>query len=83
MSQYALSKGKEAHVRPVSGSSSGLCPNPPPKKNLFPPIHAMLDFNFTRSFVAELLILQLCWSDRNSGSMYRGEWLNFTIIMLV
>lgn len=56
---------------------------PPPKKNLFPPIHAMLDFNFTRSFVAELLILQLCWSDRNSGSMYRGEWLNFTIIMLV
>jgi hypothetical protein len=44
---------------------------------------AALDFHFTRSFLAELLILQLCWSVRNSGSMHRGEWLNFTITMLV
>ena len=53
MSQYVLSKWKEAHVRPVSGSSSGLCRNQ--KKFLLPPTHAALDFLFTRSFVAELL----------------------------
>jgi hypothetical protein len=53
------------------------------KKFLLPPTHAALDFHFTRSFEAELLILQLCWSVRNSGSMHRGEWLNFRIILLV
>jgi len=53
------------------------------KKFLLPPTHAALDFLFTRSFVAELLILQLCWSGRNSESMHRGELLNFTIIMFV
>jgi hypothetical protein len=80
MSQCVLGKGKEAHVRPVSGSSSSLCRNQQ-KKFLLPPTHAALDFLFTRSFVAELLILQLCWSGRNSESMHRGELLNFTIIM--
>jgi hypothetical protein len=53
------------------------------KKFLLPPTRAALDFHFTRSFEAELLILQLSWSVRNSGSMHRGEWLNFGIIMLV
>jgi hypothetical protein len=81
MSQYVLSKGKEAHVRPVLGSSSGLCRNQ--KQFLLPPTHAALDFLFTSRLIAELLILQLCWSVRNSGSMHRGEWLNFTIMMLV